>query len=81
MQQRLTEEESKQLAKHIVQQMVVMMSNEETVEQVATIWGRYLDQWIGKNLRRLIVLAFIGLMSAVAVKAQVWLWLASLMNK
>ena len=71
---RLTEEESRRLAQQIVQELVVMLSNEESVNKVAKVWGKYIDQWIGKNMRRAVVAAFLVVSGAIAVKAELWSW-------
>ena len=68
----LTEEESRALAKHIVAEMIKSLGEEENVSRIANVWGRYLDQWIGKNFRRLVVLIAMALTLLVAVKVQVW---------
>lgn len=71
---RLTEEESRRLAKQIVQELVVMLSHEESVGNIAKVWGKYIDQWIGKNMRRAVVAAFLFLSGVIAVRSQVWEW-------
>lgn len=78
---RLTDEELRDLARHIVREMVVKLTEEETVADVAKIWGRYLDQWLGKNLRRLVIFAFVSLSGFVAAKIHVWEALNRWMNK
>jgi hypothetical protein len=68
----LSEEDSKRLAQHIVEQMVVALSNEENVKLISGVWAKYLDQWIGRGFRRF---AFYVLAVAVvtgAVKFQIW---------
>lgn len=71
---RLTEEESRRLAKQIVQELMVLLSHEESVNKIATVWGKYIDQWIGKNMRRAVVAAFLFVSGAIAVKTEIWSW-------
>lgn len=72
MMPRLTKEESQELAKHIVAEMISRLSEEENVSRLAQAWGRQLDQWIGKSFRRLVILVFMFITAALAVKFQVW---------
>src|SRR4051812_40861762 len=49
----LTQEESKALAHHIVEALILRLSDEQVVEALTTVWGKQLDQWIGKGIRRM----------------------------
>lgn len=68
----LTEEESRVLAKHIVAELISRLSEEENVTSLAKAWGKQLDQWLGKNFRRFLVLIMMFLSAWAAVKLQVW---------
>ncbi len=69
---RLSERESRALAKHIVQELFVQLSDDDNVALIANKWGKYLDQWLGKNFRRFLVLVFIGLSVFLGLKFEVW---------
>lgn len=68
----LSEEDSKRLARHIVQQLVVTLADDETVEKITGVWGKYLDRWIGRGFRRFAFYVLIAALVAGAVKFQAW---------
>lgn len=73
----LSPEDSKQLARHIVDALMLQLSDEATVAAVASVWGKYLDQWIGRGFRRFAVYVIFAALVAGALKFQVW----NFMNK
>lgn len=68
----LSTEESKELAKHIVDHLIIKLSDEETVKSISNVWGKYLDQWIGRGFRRLLFYVLVVAVVMGAVKLQVW---------
>lgn len=71
-QPKLTEQESRALAKHIVQEMFRMLTNDENVGRLAGAWAKYLDQWIGKNFRRLVMFVFMAGCVWAAIRFELW---------
>lgn len=69
---RLSEEDSRRLAKHVVETMVTTLSHEETVAALVGLWGKYLDQWIGRNFRRLVLYVIIVVVVTAAIRLQIW---------
>lgn len=72
MNPRLSEQESRALARHIVQELFIHLSDDDNVALIAGKWGKYLDQWLGKNVRRLLVLIFLMMGGALALKFELW---------
>lgn len=69
---KLTEEESRLLARHIVQELLRQLGNDDSIATIADKWGRYLDQWIGKKVRGALVLLFLLVSGALALKFELW---------
>jgi hypothetical protein len=73
----LSQEDSKQLAKHIVDALMVKLADEQAVAAIANVWGKYLDQWIGRGFRRFAWYVLCAALIAGALKFQIW----NFMNK
>lgn len=44
------------------------MSDERTVKQITDVWGRQLDQHIGRTVRRGLVILLTGIVIIVGIK-------------
>jgi len=62
------EADAEVLADHIVEKLVARMSDEGTVKQITDVWGRQLDQHIGRTVRRGLVLVLTAVVIIVGIK-------------
>lgn len=60
------------IAKATVDELIDRISDQETVEVVVAVWGKALDQHIGKGIRKLFWLVLIIALSLAATKLGAW---------
>lgn len=74
----VTQEDAERIANHLVNKLVERLSDEKTVEAIAAVWGKQLDQHIGRTVRRGAYTLLVGLMVFVGIKMDAILtWLKS----
>lgn len=59
------------LAKHIVEELTQALSDEEVVDKIASVWGKYVDRVIGSGMRRVFVTVMLAFILIAAVKLNI----------
>lgn len=64
----LTDADAEAVADHMTNKLIDRLSDDKTVERIATAWGGYIDRSLGKGLRRLGLYVLLALLLLGAVK-------------
>lgn len=57
-----------EIAERIVQKLIEKAADEAAVEKIVEVWGKVLDQHLGRGLRRLLWLVITGLCVYIGIK-------------
>tara|TARA_R110000868_G_scaffold320830_2_gene581802 strand:- start:263 stop:532 length:270 start_codon:yes stop_codon:yes gene_type:complete len=75
---RITQADAELIAGHMVDKLVERLSDEDTVQAIAAVWGKQLDQHIGRTVRRGVYTILVGFVIFIGIKIDVILaWLKS----
>lgn len=75
---RVTQEDAEIIAEHLVDKLVARLSDEQTVQAIANVWGKQLDQHIVRTVRRGVYTLFVAILIFVGLKLDAILaWLKS----
>ena len=66
---RVTEKDAAIIAAHLVDRLIERLSDEQTVQAIASVWAKQLDQHIGRTVRRGVWLLLVSIAVVVAVKS------------
>ena len=72
MPQPLSDHDIRKIAIVVSEVLVTKLSDEKTVEHITSVWGKYLDQMIGRGFRRVGWTVFIIALGFAAVKFDVF---------
>tara|TARA_R110000868_G_scaffold390941_1_gene660801 strand:- start:1492 stop:1764 length:273 start_codon:yes stop_codon:yes gene_type:complete len=75
---RVTQEDAGIIAEHLVDRLVARLTDENTVQAIASVWGKQLDQHIGRTVRRGVYTVLVGLVIFLGIKMDaIVAWLRS----